>query len=155
VYFVLLKLLNSSGALVSRNFYWVHPTPGSYALLSGAFREQKVHIKTTTQVRLTGRFSYSISIYVENPSKERGDQQKDAGVDVRDGVAFGLQFSVRNANSKAQDNRILPVTYSHNWFSLVPGEALTVEVLFVLHDTKAQPKLLLRGWNVSEISIAL
>jgi mannosylglycoprotein endo-beta-mannosidase len=155
VYFVLLKLLDSSGALVSRNFYWVHPTPGSYALLSGAFREQKVHIKTTTQVRLTGRLSYSISIYVENPSKV-GDQQKDAGVgDVRDGVAFGLQFSVRNVNSKAQDNRILPVTYSHNWFSLVPGEALTVEVLFVLHDTKVHPKLLLRGWNVSEISIAL
>jgi hypothetical protein len=25
----------------------------------------------------------------------------------------------------------------------------------VLHDTKVHPKLLLRGWNVSEISIAL
>lgn len=41
VYFLLLKLYNSNRVLVSRNFYWLHPTPGNYKQLGDVFQSSK------------------------------------------------------------------------------------------------------------------
>eukprot|EP00252_Welwitschia_mirabilis_P014173 TRINITY_DN31221_c0_g1_i1.p1 TRINITY_DN31221_c0_g1~~TRINITY_DN31221_c0_g1_i1.p1 ORF type:complete len:972 (-),score=181.04 TRINITY_DN31221_c0_g1_i1:486-3401(-) len=66
------------------------------------------------------------------------------------GVAFFLHFSVRatRKNSKPfEDGRILPVHYSENYFSLIPGEVLPINITFeVPPDTTAQ--IVLEGWNI-------
>lgn len=65
------------------------------------------------------------------------------------GVAFFLHFSV-HASSRdhkvGEDTRILPVHYSDNYFSLVPGETTTIKISFEAPQGVA-PRVTLNGWN--------
>ncbi|XP_010938515.1 mannosylglycoprotein endo-beta-mannosidase isoform X1 [Elaeis guineensis] len=65
------------------------------------------------------------------------------------GVAFFLHFSVHAAKKDQkdwEDTRILPVHYSDNYFSLVPGEAMTVDISFEVPQG-ISPSITLSGWN--------
>ncbi|XP_004495730.1 mannosylglycoprotein endo-beta-mannosidase [Cicer arietinum] len=63
------------------------------------------------------------------------------------GVAFFLHFSVHASNSQeGEDTRILPVHYSDNYFSLVPGEAITIDISFEV-PPGVTPRVTLDGWN--------
>ncbi|CAH9087268.1 unnamed protein product [Cuscuta europaea] len=65
------------------------------------------------------------------------------------GVAFFLHFSVNNSSKKIaknEDTRILPVHYSDNYFSLVPGEVMKVTLSFEV-PPGVTPQVTLRGWN--------
>lgn len=69
------------------------------------------------------------------------------GTDV--GVAFFLQFSVHAVKKdpkEGDDTRILPVHYSDNYFSLVPGEAMPIKISFEV-PPGVTPRVTLRGWN--------
>ncbi|KAI3448637.1 hypothetical protein Pfo_005302 [Paulownia fortunei] len=80
---------------------------------------------------------------------------KASGVQVAEingtetGVAFFLHFSV-HASKKDQkdgeDTRILPVHYSDNYFSLVPGEVMTVSLNFEAPQG-ITPCVTIHGWN--------
>ncbi|XP_008450651.2 mannosylglycoprotein endo-beta-mannosidase isoform X1 [Cucumis melo] len=68
------------------------------------------------------------------------------------GVAFFLHLEVHD--SKAEENeegdtRILPVRYSDNYFSLVPGEAMSINLSFEA-PLGVTPKITLHGWNLSQ-----
>lgn len=147
--FLLLKLSDSSGALISRNFYWLHRSGGNYSELGQQFRTSKVPVTTSAKGKITTENNtHHITVHVTNKTIDSSKPQDRH-------VAFGLYFSVVDANSKAPDPRILPVNYSQNWFSLVPNEALDIFISFKLHDKKARPKLILRGWNIVETEVAL
>lgn len=64
------------------------------------------------------------------------------------GVAFVLHFSVHASKKeyKGEDTRILPVQYSDNYFSLVPGESMPVRISFEV-PPGVTPRVSLRGWN--------
>ncbi|KAK7344233.1 hypothetical protein VNO77_13609 [Canavalia gladiata] len=65
------------------------------------------------------------------------------------GVAFFLHFSVHAANrdhKEGEDTRILPVHYSDNYFSLVPGETMTIKISFEV-PPGVSPRVTLHGWN--------
>ncbi|KAI3770655.1 hypothetical protein L6452_01796 [Arctium lappa] len=65
------------------------------------------------------------------------------------GVAFFLNFSVHASTQnhrKGEDTRILPVHYSDNYFSLVPGEEMAVTISFEVPEGIA-PRVSLQGWN--------
>ncbi|KAD3067495.1 hypothetical protein E3N88_35375 [Mikania micrantha] len=69
------------------------------------------------------------------------------GTDV--GVAFFLNFSVHSTKQdlkKGEDTRILPVHYSDNYFSLVPGEEMDVTISFEV-PKGVTPRVSLHGWN--------
>lgn len=68
-------------------------------------------------------------------SVDSGDSYDSYNFNVRvsntnPAVAFGLYFKVIDdaADSGALENQILPVTYSDNWFSMVPNEAFNVKI---------------------------
>ena len=148
MYFLLLKLSDSSGAPISRNFYWLHRPGGNYGELGQQFRTSKVPVTTSAKGKFTTEnHTYRITVCVTNKTIDSSTPQDHH-------VAFGLYFSVVDANSKALDPRILPVNYSQNWFSLVPNEALDLLISFKLHDKNVRPKLILRGWNVAETEVA-
>ena len=68
------------------------------------------------------------------------------------GVAFFLHFSVhasKKDHKEGEDTRILPVHYSDNYFSLVPGEAMTVKISFEV-PPGVTPRVTLHGWNYHE-----
>nr|DAD19492.1 TPA_asm: hypothetical protein HUJ06_020955 [Nelumbo nucifera] len=65
------------------------------------------------------------------------------------GVAFFLHFSVhaaRKEGKEGEDTRILPVHYSDNYFSLVPGETMPITISFEV-PPGVTPRVTLRGWN--------
>ncbi|CAI9102221.1 OLC1v1000454C1 [Oldenlandia corymbosa var. corymbosa] len=73
-----------------------------------------------------------------------------SGNDV--GVAFFLHFSVHASkeNQKdGEDTRILPVHYSDNYFSLVPGEVMPINISFEV-PSGIKPRVMLHGWNYTE-----
>ncbi|KAI0497438.1 hypothetical protein KFK09_020663 [Dendrobium nobile] len=71
-----------------------------------------------------------------------------AGSDT--GVAFFLHFSVHDGTAVDEatngDTRILPVHYSDNYFSLVPGESTTINISFEVPQG-VTPRVVLQGWN--------
>lgn len=136
VYFLLLKCGSSSGNTISRNFYWLHPVGGSYLQLAGEFRAHKIPIASFASLRVDNSGSYKYSIRVHNTSPTA--------------VAFGMYFSVIDAAADSDDNRILPVAYSNNWFSLVPNEDLKATISFKVRHNNVRPKVLLRGWNTED-----
>ncbi|XP_031270159.1 mannosylglycoprotein endo-beta-mannosidase-like [Pistacia vera] len=66
-----------------------------------------------------------------------------------EGVAFFLHFSIHASSrehKEGEDTRILPVHYSDNYFSLVPGEQIPIKITFeVPHGVT--PRVTLQGWN--------
>ncbi|XP_072979722.1 mannosylglycoprotein endo-beta-mannosidase isoform X3 [Typha angustifolia] len=65
------------------------------------------------------------------------------------GIAFFLHFSVHGAEKNQgsfEDTRILPVHYSDNYFSLVPGEKMTINISFEAPQG-VSPRVTLQGWN--------
>lgn len=92
--------------------------------------------------RILGRFSK------ENDDGLRVTETN--GSDV--GVAFFLHFSVHASATTGQkeeegkDTRILPVHYSDNYFSLVPGESLPIKLTFEA-PPGVTPRVTLQGWN--------
>jgi mannosylglycoprotein endo-beta-mannosidase len=85
-------------------------------------------------------------------TQNRLEVSKINGTDT--GVAFFLNFSVHGAkkdqgNSGYEDTRILPVHYSDNYFSLVPGETMKIDLSFEVPEGVV-PRVLLTGWNHSE-----
>ncbi|KAL8088663.1 hypothetical protein AgCh_038441 [Apium graveolens] len=63
------------------------------------------------------------------------------------GVAFFLHFSVhalKKDQREGEDTRILPVHYSDNYFSLVPGEVMTITLSFEV-SSDATPRVTLQG----------
>lgn len=70
-----------------------------------------------------------------------------------EGVAFFLHFSVHDmkkdsshVSKEGDDTRILPVHYSNNYFSLVPGEVMPIKISFEA-PIGVSPRVVLDGWN--------
>ncbi|PKI74067.1 hypothetical protein CRG98_005545 [Punica granatum] len=170
VYFLLLKLYNMSDyGILSRNFYWL----GNYKLLE-PYRKKNVPLKITSKAFIKGS-TYEIEMHVQNTSKKpdtrsstymnnfvRRDMEIDFDMEGDDsdlrvatingtdaGVAFFLHFSVHEMKTdtkEGEDTRILPVHYSDNYFSLVPGEVMPVKISFEV-PRGVTPRVTLSGWN--------
>lgn len=68
------------------------------------------------------------------------------------GVAFFLHFAVHDSSKNGfeeefEDTRILPVHYSDNYFSLVPGETMSINLSFEV-PKGVTPQVVLNGWNL-------
>ncbi|KAL5701850.1 mannosylglycoprotein endo-beta-mannosidase [Ranunculus cassubicifolius] len=176
VYFLLIRLLNKSNStVISRNFYWLHLPGGNYKLLE-PYKLKRVPLKITSKASITGS-SYNVKVTVENTSKSpiflnrkvhedtsllhriyKQFLRSDDGLKIKEvkgsdsGVAFFLHFSVHSAKKNSQeydDTRILPVHYSDNYFSLVPGEATDIDISFEV-PSGISPQIMLHGWNYSD-----
>jgi len=73
VYFLLLRLLDTSAKNLSRNFYWLHLPGGNYKLLE-TYRSKKVPIRSTTKVFLVGN-TCTVQIKVHNTSNKLASER--------------------------------------------------------------------------------
>lgn len=186
VYFLLLRLYNMSDHnIISRNFYWFHPSGGDYSLLE-PYRKKKIPLKITSKISVD-ESTYNIQVNVTNTSEKsnskipmlgysstasacgvgkedetgwfnriqrcfagKNDGLKFSEINGDDvGVAFFLHLSVHASKTEykeGEDTRILPVHYSDNYFSLVPGESMPVNVSFEVPQG-VTPRVTLDGWN--------
>ena len=137
--FLRLTLDDASGRQLSENFYWrgassepddlqALDTMKTVALQASATRE-----KIDENVRIT--------VHLANPGP---------------GIALMAHLQLRRGKASTPSNpldnvtqRVLPVFYSDNYISLVPGESRTVTIEAAEADLKGEsPQIVVDGWNV-------
>jgi exo-1,4-beta-D-glucosaminidase len=143
VYFVQLFLKNSSGAIVSRNFYWVpakptvfdwsktdytHTPASSHEDFTALRQLPKAQIESSLQVESDGTWR----VHLHNPSK-----------------ALAFQVAVDTVDRKGMS--VSPVTWSDNYIELVPGE--TRELSATPPVAAAEASVVVSGWNIASVTL--
>jgi hypothetical protein len=129
VYFVRLELRDSDGKVLSRNLYW-EPTPAQGEDLTRLGQLPVVQL-TGTVARHDADGRMLLDVTLHNP-----------------GTTMALMAHLQ-LRRKSSGERVLPVFYSDNYISLVPGESRTVTVDAAEADLKGDmPVVALDGWNV-------
>jgi len=122
--FLDLRLTDGNKNIVSDNIYWMADKYGQYSGLN-ELTSSKV-IVSAKQVA-----KGKIAITLSNPKQAP--------------VAFFNRVALINP---ATQKRVMPVFYSDNYVSVLPGEKKTVILDYNLNIAK--PKVAVRGWNLAE-----
>jgi beta-mannosidase len=138
VYFVKLDLTDATGALLSSNFYWQNVAQDDFTLLDH-LPKAKLDVSATS-ANEAGKTLLTVNL-------QNNTQQ----------IALMAHLQLHGATS---GKRILPVFYSDNYLSLVPGESRSVTIEVATKDLAQEaPLLLLDGYNVdvtpTESSVAI
>jgi hypothetical protein len=130
VHFVKLELRDAAGKPVSGNFYW-RALPEHQDDLTALGELQAVMLDAKVARREVAGKSF-VDVTLHNPGKQ---------------VALMAHLQLRRGRS---NERVLPVYYSDNYVSLVPGETRTITIEASTGDLKGEPALVLvDGWNVA------
>lgn len=133
VFFVKLAL-RQGGKIISDNFYWSSGKGESCADLN---QLAEVALPATASWVENGQ-TCRIRVQVSNPTST---------------VALMIRLKVRREHSGA---RVLPVFYSDNYFSLLPGENRQVTLEFAKTSLAGEsPKIFEEGWNIPVREIPL
>ncbi|HUI31878.1 MAG TPA: glycoside hydrolase family 2 TIM barrel-domain containing protein [Candidatus Acidoferrales bacterium] len=123
--FLSLRLLDTDRKMLSDNFYWLPDSTGNY---TGLQQMPKANVSVTARVISPLKIEVTISDPAGGP------------------VAFFNRISLVHSSTK---KRILPVFYSDNYISILPGEAKTIFI-----DTKSDETMngvvSIKGWNVEQ-----
>jgi beta-mannosidase len=128
VHLVRLELLGPTGKVVSDNLYWKETTQDDLRALD-----------TIPDVELQGRVARRdaggaclLDVTLSNPTRN---------------VALMAHLQLRNQRT---NQRVLPVFYSENYVSLLPGESRTITIEAASQDLGgARPLVVVDGWNVT------
>ncbi len=119
--FLSLQLLDEKKQVISDNFYWWPDEVGQYTGLQ-ALPPAPLKVKATQAGK--GK----IEVTLTNPETNA--------------VAFFNRVTLMDAKKK---ERVLPVFYSDNYFSIVPGAE---KKIIVEYDGTITPAITVEGWNV-------
>jgi hypothetical protein len=131
---VRLQLMDSSGAVVSRNVYWLAGEESGYRRLS---RMPEARIAARTKTRQVDGES-ELDVTLENTSAV---------------PALAAKMTLLNS---ATHDRILPAYYSDNYVSMLPGETLHFTIRYPALGAggkRVTPQLGLRGWNLPSTTV--
>lgn len=144
VYFVDLRVQDSGGRVVGRNFYWLSSKPetiaweksnwwmtptAQFADYTSLSQLPKVKLNVTSHTRKSGADAVT-AVMLENPSKN---------------LAFFVHLKVKKG---AKGEEVLPVVWQDNYISLLPGEKREVSATYRAAELGAvQPVVEVEGWN--------
>lgn len=132
VYFIKLDLLNSDGRLLSTNLYWQNVAQDDFTAL---MQLPTATLQVTADSHIQGGNTV-FSVTINNPNKT---------------IALMTHLQL---HQKQSGKRILPVFYSDNYISLIPGESRSLTIEATTSDLGgASPLLLVDGFNVDVESI--
>ena len=123
--FLSLRLLDVNQKIVSDNLYWLPDSTGVYSGLQHL--PASAVAVTATQTEKT-----RISVTLKNPAGGP--------------VAFFNRISLLDPSTK---QRLLPVFYSDNYVSVLPGETKTITLDYT-PKPGVTPQVAVRGWNLEE-----
>ena len=126
VYFIKLDLEDVAGKLLSTNFYWKNVAQDEYTALNGL---ATVALNVQATARTEGDRTV-LDVTINNPTPH---------------IALMTHLQLHR---KSDGKRVLPVFYSDNYLSLVPGETRTLTVEAKSSDIAGDPVLLIDGYNV-------
>jgi exo-1,4-beta-D-glucosaminidase len=147
IFFIDLTLKDSSGRLLSRNFYWV---PGTLTTFDWE-RTEYTHTPAERYEDLTALTSLpaaTVAAHAELATTPNGRRITLHLENTASGLAFQVNAAVRAANG----DLVAPVFWSDNWIELGPGESETLTALLP-QDAPASPVVNIEGWNVAAISV--
>lgn len=121
--FLSLQLLDEKKHVIGDNFYWWPDSAGNYSGLQ-SMAPAALKIKATQAGK--GKIEVTLTNPVNNP------------------VAFFNRVTLLDAKKK---ERVLPVFYSDNYISVVPGGE---KKIMVEYDASITPLITVEGWNVAE-----
>jgi mannosylglycoprotein endo-beta-mannosidase len=124
--FLIVRLLDAGKQILSDNLYWLPDSSGNY---SGIQKMKQAPVKAELRTISEGKIEVTIS----NPENSS--------------VAFFNRISLVNDRTK---KRILPVFFSDNYISVLPGEKKTVIIEYSPSIVKEKAVVSLAGWNVKE-----
>ncbi len=161
--FLSLRLVNTKQQIVSDNFYWL---PDSAGIYSGLQRMSKTALTVEARSAGAGYGKPSGSSGKVSGSSAEGAGQRLATDEGMQGVGAGQRRIVVTLRNPAggpvaffnrvslvdpsTHQRILPVFYSDNYISVLPGESKTITLDYTPVAGSAQPVVSVRGWNVEE-----
>ncbi len=127
IYFVKLDLTGSDGRLISTNFYWQNAVQDDFTELG---KLPAAAIEVTGESRVEGEKTL-LTVTLRNPTET---------------IALMTHLQL---HQKGSGKRVLPVFYSDNYITLVPGELRTVTVEAATKDLAGDaPQILVDGFNV-------
>jgi len=126
VVLVKLRLVDSSGAFVSDNLYWLGASSASYRKLG------RMGVATVSAAARIEKGNVVVSL------KNTGNV-----------AALQIKLTLL----KADGTRVLPAYYGNNYVSLLPGENWDIAVEYPVDQTVAQVGI--RGWNVAKSVVSL
>ncbi len=145
LYFLVLRLTDSTGKQVGSNFYWLSTTrealnwkkstwwmtpTASFADYTALAQLPKVKLRTASHTESKGDNSVT-HLTLENPSKN---------------LAFFVRLKV---NKGANGEEILPVVWEDNYISLLPGEKRELTATYHTSELGTnKPDVEVSGWNV-------
>jgi exo-1,4-beta-D-glucosaminidase len=149
-YFVRLTLKDSTGKLVSTNFYWLSTRPdvldwdkskwyytpvSSYADFTALKTLPEVRLGVRATTRQEGDRDVT-SVTVQNPSSH---------------LAFFIHLRV---NKGEHGHEVLPVIWQDNYFELMPGEEREIDGSFSKAELQGTiPYVAVDGWNIAAESV--
>jgi mannosylglycoprotein endo-beta-mannosidase len=127
VYFIKLELSDASGQLLSSNFYWQHVAQDQF--------EGLMNLPTVT---------------LDAEASARADGDKTVlTVTLHNNTSHIALLSHLQLHQKKSGRRVLPVFYSENYLSLLPGESSTVSIDAATKDLQGDAPLIeVDGYNV-------
>jgi Exo-beta-D-glucosaminidase Ig-fold domain/F5/8 type C domain/Glycosyl hydrolases family 2/Glycosyl hydrolases family 2, sugar binding domain len=133
VHFVKLTL-SRAHSVVSENFYWGADADGTCADL-----EKLARVTLPTTARMTSRgSSRHVNATISNPTST---------------PALAVRLKLTGGRS---GERVLPVMYGHNYFSLLPHESKTVNMQFQSSALRGEvPRLVVEGWNIEHGEVGI
>jgi hypothetical protein len=129
VYFLRLALLEK-GKEVSRHIYWLTTVENDYTTLS-----QLPVSKPETNLTL---------------QKQAGVYKGIISLKAKDRISFFNRIKVFD---KHAGNRILPVHYSDNYVTLMPGDQQEIELEFTSSLSEGQIEIVIDSWTSERISL--
>jgi exo-1,4-beta-D-glucosaminidase len=147
IFLIDLTLKDSSGKLLSRNFYWV---PGTLTSFDWD-RTDYTHTPAERYEDLSALTSLSAAAVAAHA--EIGNTPDGRRITLHlENTAAGLAFQVSAAVRAANGDLVAPVLWSDNWIELGPGESETLTALLP-DDAPASPVVKVEGWNVAAMSV--
>lgn len=125
--FLSLRLLDTAQQIVSDNLYWLPDSAGNYSGLQRMGPASPV----VEASEMGGGAMLRIRVTLRNA--------------VGGPVAFFSRLSLVDPATK---KRLLPVFYSDNYVSVLPGESRTIFLEYRRQGGEAMPLLSVEGWNV-------
>jgi hypothetical protein len=129
--FLSLRLLDGQRQAISDNFYWLPDAAGRY---SGLQEMGKAAVSAVARSTGAGKVTVTLSNPAGGP------------------VAFFNRLSLVDPATK---KRLLPVFYSDNYISVVPGESKTVTMEYTPVKGQAMPEVTVEGWNVDKRAVPI
>jgi beta-mannosidase len=127
VYFIKLELSDASRKLLSSNFYWQHVAQDQF--------EGLMNLPTVT-------------LDAEASARTDGDKTV-LTVTLRNNTSHVALLSHLQLHQQKSGRRVLPVFYTDNYISLVPGESSAVSIEFATKDLQGDSPLIeVDGYNV-------